>query len=187
MNYIEVLKDKKQVGENVAIIGAGGIGFDVAEYLLHATHSQSIADFMAQWGVDMSFTHRAGVEQMIPASDNEQHRQVYLLQRKASKIGAGLGKTTGWIHRLGLIQKKVKMHSSCEYHKIDDQGLHLSIAGEAQILDVDHVIICAGQEPLRELTDGLKIPYQLIGGTDVAAELDAKRAIHQGTIVAIDL
>jgi len=188
LNYLDVIKHKKPVGNKVAIIGAGGIGFDVAEYLTHSgeSSSQNIPAFMKEWGVDMSFSARGGVEG-IDADVPQVTRDIYLLQRKASKVGAGLGKTTGWVHRLGLQNRNVKMFSSCDYQKIDDQGLHLNIAGETQILDVDNIIICAGQESLQTLTDGLTKPYQLIGGADVAAELDAKRAINQGTRIALEI
>jgi len=185
LNYIDVLKHKKVVGQKVAVIGAGGIGFDVSEYLVHSgpSTSQDIAAYMKEWGVDMTLNARAGVEG-IKAEITEPAREVYLLQRKDTKVGAGLGKTTGWIHRTGLKNKKVKMLASCVYHKIDDCGLHLSIAGKRQVLAVDNVIICAGQDPARELIEGLQKPYHLIGGADVAAELDAKRAIKQGLEVA---
>jgi 2,4-dienoyl-CoA reductase (NADPH2) len=109
------------------------------------------------------------------------------LQRKSGKVGAGLGKTTGWIHRADLKMKQVQMLNSCEYLKIDDEGLHLTVAGEAKLLDVDNVVICAGQESRRELQDVVQIPLHIIGGADVAAELDAKRAIDQGVRLAIDL
>lgn len=114
-------------------------------------------------------------------------REVYLLQRKSSKVGVGLGKTTGWIHRSGLENRGVKMLGGCSYSKIDDQGLHLSIGGEEQVLEVDNVVICAGQEPLRALVEGLTIPHHLIGGADLAKELDAKRAIDQGMRLAAEL
>ncbi|NIB38439.1 NADPH-dependent 2,4-dienoyl-CoA reductase [Pseudomaricurvus alkylphenolicus] len=184
-NYLEVLRDKKPVGKRVAVIGAGGIGFDVSEYLTHegASTSQDIPAFMAEWGVDMELKARGGVQGIQPVRQDSP-RELFLLQRKSSKVGAGLGKTTGWIHRTGLKQKGVKMFSNCEYHKIDDEGLHLSIMGESQVLPVDNVIICAGQDPLRELAEGLTKQYHLIGGADVAAELDAKRAIDQGTRLA---
>ncbi len=184
LSYREVILGA-EVGQKVAIIGAGGIGFDVAELLSHAGPATSldIPAFMAEWGIDMTFQSRGGVEG-VAAKIAPSPREISLLQRKSSKVGAGLGKTSGWAHRTGLKKKGVTMISGCEYQKIDDQGLHLSIGGEMQILDVDNVIICAGQTPLRTLADGLEKPYQLIGGADVAAELDAKRAINQGTRLA---
>jgi 2,4-dienoyl-CoA reductase (NADPH2) len=188
MSYLDLLKHGKQAGERVAVIGAGGIGFDVCESLIHdgPSSSQSIPVFMKEWGIDMSLTARAGIEGVKPEFTLPK-RQVYLLQRKETKVGAGLGKTTGWIHRTDLKKKGVKMLPNCEYQKIDDQGVHITVAGESQLLDVDHVIVCAGQEPLRALTEGLEKPFQLIGGADIAAELDAKRAIDQGTRVAAKL
>lgn len=184
LSYLDVIKHKKTVGKRVAIIGAGGIGFDVAQYLAvdGTTSSQTISTFMKEWGVDTSFSHRGGITQQ--AAPGKASREIYLLQRKSGKVGAGLGKTTGWIHRTELKHKGVKMLPSCEYHKVDDQGLHVSINNEHCILEVDNIIICAGQEPLRELVEGLEKPYHLIGGADVAAQLDAKRAIDQGTRLA---
>ena len=187
LNYLDVIKGA-EVGAKVAIIGAGGIGFDVAEFLTHGERepSKNIAEFMSQWGIDMTMQARGGVAQMsqnIEASP----RQIHLLQRKTSKVGAGLGKTTGWIHRAGLQQKQVQMISGCEYQAIDDQGLHLTIDGKAQILDVDHIIVCAGQDPNQHLCDGLEHAYHLIGGAHKATELDAKQAIRQGTLLAIEL
>ncbi len=188
MNYLDVLKHKKPVGKKVAVIGAGGIGFDVSEFLVHSGEgsSQNIEAYMKEWGVDMNLNARSGIEG-VKAEVTPPAREVYLLQRKASKVGAGLGKTTGWIHRTGLKNKKVKMFPSCEYHKIDDSGLHITIGDEKQVLDVDNIIICAGQEPARGIVEGLKKPYHLIGGADVASELDAKRAIDQGLRLAITL
>ena len=188
LGYLDVLKDKKPVGKSVAVIGAGGIGFDVSEYLTHngEATSQNIEAFMKEWGVDMNFKARGGVEG-IDAEVPPSARQVFLLQRKASKVGADLGKTTGWIHRTGLKNKGVKMIPGCEYLKIDDEGLHINIDGETSALNVDNVIICAGQEPKRDLLDGLKKPHHLIGGADLAAELDAKRAIDQGTRLAAEI
>ena len=186
MGYLDVLKHKKPVGKKVAVIGAGGIGFDVSEYLIHSGEapSQNIAAFMKEWGVDMTLAARGGVEGVKPEIAAPA-RDVYLLQRKTTKVGGGLGKTTGWIHRAGLKNKAVKMIPGCEYHKIDDAGLHLSVnGGQIEVLDVDHVILCAGQDPLNELIDGLNKPHHLIGGADVATELDAKRAIDQGTRLA---
>ncbi len=185
MGYLDVLRDKKPVGKRVAVIGAGGIGFDVSEYLTHQGEatSQNIEAFMREWGVDMTMQARGGIEGVVaqvPASP----REVYLLQRKKSKVGAKLGKTTGWIHRAGLKNKGVNMIPGCSYEKIDDQGVHITVGGQPQVIAVDNVIICAGQDPLRELVDGLSKPYHLIGGADVAAELDAKRAIDQGVRLA---
>ncbi len=190
MSYIDVLRDKKPVGKSVAVIGAGGIGFDVSEFLTHdASHTASSLDiptFMAQWGVDMTLKARGGVEGQIKLQPKSP-RDVFLLQRKSSKVGAGLGKTTGWIHRTGLKMAGVHMINSCEYNKIDDAGLHITVDGEYKVLPVDNVVICAGQDPLRELAEGLNKPYHLVGGADVAAELDAKRAIDQATRLAAEL
>ncbi len=188
LGYLDVLKHDKPVGKRVAVIGAGGIGFDVCEFLSHEGEatSQNIEAFMKEWGVDMTLTARGGIEGM-KAEPGTSPREIYLLQRKTSKVGAGLGKTTGWIHRSGLKNRGVKMLGGCSYTKIDDEGLHLSIAGEDQVLAVDTVVICAGQEPLRALVDGLDVPHHLIGGADLAKELDAKRAIDQGMRLAAEL
>ncbi|MBQ0790207.1 MAG: NADPH-dependent 2,4-dienoyl-CoA reductase, partial [Cycloclasticus sp.] len=185
LNYLDVLKAKKPVGKKVAVIGAGGIGFDVSEYLCHEgiATSQNIPAFMKEWGVDMTLEARGGIEG-VEAVVSPSAREVFLLQRKKTKVGAKLGKTTGWIHRTGLKNKGVIMMSSCTYEKIDDQGLHLTVDGVEKVLDVDNVIICAGQDPMRDLVEGLNKPHHLIGGADVAAELDAKRAIDQGTRLA---
>uniref|UniRef100_A0A8W7PDE2 FAD/NAD(P)-binding domain-containing protein n=1 Tax=Anopheles coluzzii TaxID=1518534 RepID=A0A8W7PDE2_ANOCL len=185
LNYLDVLKHGKPT---VAIIGAGGIGFDTAEFLTHEGKSTSldVAAFMREWGVDMSVEQSGGLSPQGP-QPHASPRQVYLLQRKQSKVGDGLGKTTGWIHRASLQMKKVKMLSGVSYHKIDDAGLHVSIKDELQVLPVDNVIICAGQDPLRELQQPLLDAgktVHLIGGADVAAELDAKRAINQGATLA---
>ena len=185
LNYLDVLKHKIPVGKKVAVIGAGGIGFDVSEYLCHEGEatSQNIPAFMKEWGVDMTLEARGGIEG-IEAVVAPSAREVFLLQRKTSKVGAKLGKTTGWIHRTGLKNKGVTMIPGCSYDKIDDQGLHITVGDNQQVLDVDNVIICAGQDPLRALVEGLNKPHHLIGGADVAAELDAKRAIDQGTRLA---
>jgi len=188
LNYLQVMKGA-EVGQKVAVIGAGGIGFDISEVLVHQgeSTSQNIEAFMAEWGVDMSMQARGGVEGMKPEIPSAA-REVYLLQRKSSKVGAGLGKTTGWIHRAGLLKRGVRMIPSCDYQKIDDQGLHLLVDGESKLLEVDNIVICAGQEPMRELAGQIKqIPVHLIGGADVAAELDAKRAIDQGTRLAAEI
>ena len=181
--YTEVIKGA-QVGHRVALIGAGGIGFDVAEFLTHEQDDSSadIASFMQKWGVDMSMQRPGCVHAEAPSSPSE--RTIYLLQRKTTKVGDGLGKTTGWIHRADLKRKGVHMLAGCEYQKIDDEGLHLRINGQPQVLAVDSIILCAGQEPRRDLQAGLTKPTHLIGGADVATELDAKRAIDQGTRLA---
>ncbi len=189
LNYLDVMSGAN-VGQKVAVIGAGGIGFDISEVLIHQGESTSlnIPAFMQEWGVDMTMGARGGVEQMEQVFEPAA-REVYLLQRKKSKVGAQLGKTTGWIHRTDLAKKGVKMLNKCEYLRIDDLGLHLLVDGEEKLLDVDNVIICAGQEPRRELADQINssLPVHLIGGADVAAELDAKRAIDQGTRLAAGL
>jgi 2,4-dienoyl-CoA reductase (NADPH2) len=186
LGYLDVLRDDQPVGAKVAIIGAGGIGFDVAEALTHTLPSASTtpSKFYEEWGVDADYTQRGGLR---PAHSENSPREVYLLQRKTSKVGDQLGKTTGWIHRAGLKARGVHMNSSIHYRRIDDEGLHVTVDGKDMTLAVDHVVLCAGQEPLRELLDGLKAAgssVHLIGGADVAAELDAKRAIHQGTSLA---
>ncbi|WP_067986914.1 NADPH-dependent 2,4-dienoyl-CoA reductase [Neptuniibacter pectenicola] len=188
LTYLDVMSGAS-VGNTVAVIGAGGIGFDISEYLIHQGESSSlnIKTFMQEWGVDMNMAARGGVENMTPAFEPAA-REVYLLQRKKSKVGAKLGKTTGWIHRADLAKKGVHMLNKCEYLKIDDAGLHMLVDGEAKTLAVDNVIICAGQEPCRELVDQINmLPVHLIGGADVASELDAKRAIDQGTRLAADI
>ena len=188
LSYIDVIKNKVPVGKKVAVIGAGGIGFDVSEFLAHqgTATSQDIPAFMKEWGVDMTLQSRGGIEG-VQAEVTASPREIYLLQRKKSKVGAKLGKTTGWIHRTGLNNKGVNMMPACSYEKIDDLGLHIDIAGEKKVLEVDNIILCAGQEPLRDLVEGLSKPYHLIGGADIAAELDAKRAINQGTRLALDI
>ena len=182
LSYIDVLKHKKAVGNKVAVLGAGGIGFDVSEFLSHGKTSTStnIPAFMKEWGIDMNFESRGGVEGMQPLPEPSP-REIFLLQRKTTKVGAGLGKTTGWAHRAGLMNKGVNLIAGVSYLKIDDDGLHIEINGEAKVLDVDNIVICAGQLPRREFIDDLKIKFHLIGGADIATELDAKRAIDQGT------
>jgi len=188
LNYLDVIKHKKPVGKKVAVIGAGGIGFDVSEFLVHSGEatSLSIPAFMEEWGVDMTFTARSGIEGVTPKV-SPPNRDVFLLQRKETKVGAGLGKTSGWVHRAGLKSKNVKMIPGCQYKKIDDAGLHIEVNGEPQLLDVDNVIVCAGQLSQRDLTNNLNLPFHLIGGADLAAELDAKRAIDQGTRLAASM
>ncbi|AXV33252.1 NADPH-dependent 2,4-dienoyl-CoA reductase [Aeromonas hydrophila] len=184
MSYLDVLRDHKPVGEKVAVIGAGGIGFDVAEYLVEGKGDRSRDHWLKEWGIDKQLGERGGL--MAPVIDAPE-RQVWLLQRKESKVGDGLGKTTGWIHRTVLKNRKVEMLSGVQYLRIDDEGLHIQVGEQQQCLPVDQVIICAGQEPLKELQVGLQAagkPVHIIGGADVAAELDAKRAIRQGAELA---
>lgn len=187
-SYIDVINGTVPAGERVAIIGAGGIGFDVAELLSHSGPAPSldIPTFMHDWGVDMSLQARGGIEG-VAAEPPPSPRELYLCQRKSEGLGKNLGKTTGWIHRLGLVKRGVKMLAGCEYLGINDDGLQLLVDQQPRLLEVDQVIICAGQEPLRELAEGLQKPYHLIGGADVATELDAKRAIDQGTRLAASL
>ena len=189
LSYLDVLRDKVPVGENVAIIGCGGIGFDTAMYLSQPGEatSQNIAEFCVEWGIDTSLNQSGGLRPEGPQLPKSP-RQIVMLQRKASKPGEGLGKTTGWIHRTTLLSRGVKMIPAVSYQKIDDDGLHVTIGGEPQLLRVDQVILCAGQEPRRELADPLReagIAVHLIGGCDVAMELDARRAIAQGTKLAL--
>ncbi|QWK93743.1 NADPH-dependent 2,4-dienoyl-CoA reductase [Plesiomonas shigelloides] len=186
LSYLDVLRHHRPVGQKVAIIGAGGIGFDVAEYLVSGGDSVTLSPdrWLREWGVDKEVRERGG---LIPAEAPHPAREIWLLQRKSSKVGASLGKTTGWIHRASLQKYQVNMHSGVEYQRVDDDGLHVVMDGQAHVLPVDNVILCTGQEPLRELADQLIMlggrPH-VIGGADVAAELDAKRAIRQGAEVA---
>jgi len=191
LTYLDVLRDKAPVGKRVAIIGCGGIGFDTAMYLSQpgSPTSQNIAEFCVEWGIDTSLQQAGGLRLEGPHLSRSP-RQIVMLQRKASKPGQGLGKTTGWIHRATLLSRGVKMIPSVSYQKIDDDGLHVLINGEPLIFDVDHVVICAGQEPKRELVDPLNAAgktVHLIGGCDVAMELDARRAIAQGTRLALEI
>ena len=186
LNYLEVLKERKPVGKRVAIIGAGGIGFDTAEYLSHEGESGSLnpQKFYDEWGIDTSYAHVGGLKQPVLEQSD---REIYLLQRKAKAVGASLGKTTGWIHRTGLKHRNVKMIAGAHYDKIDDQGLHITVNDQPAVLEVDHVIICAGQEEYTAMYDQLKADgknVHLIGGAKEAGELDAKRAIRQGAELA---
>ena len=186
VGYLDVLQRRVVPGAKVAIIGAGGIGFDVGEFLVQEGESPSLdaSRWMAEWGVDPAFDAPGGLAKPRP---EPAARQVWLLQRTPGKPGARLGKTTGWIHRGTLKAKGVKMLGGVEYLGVDDAGLHIRVDGSEQVLAVDHVVICAGQEPRRELFDVLAAQSRkahLIGGADVAAELDAKRAIAQGSRLA---
>jgi 2,4-dienoyl-CoA reductase (NADPH2) len=188
VSYPDVLLHKKKMGQRVAIIGAGGIGVDVAEYLTHGETCSSLNrdEFLKEWGVDPSYQLPGGIS---PKGSEfaSSWREVYLLQRKATKIGGTLGKTTGWIHRLTLKHRNVCMMGGVTYRKIDDQGLTINAAGTDRLLEVDNVVVCAGQDPLRNLYEELNtggVPVHLIGGADKAVELDAKRAIDQGARLA---
>jgi 2,4-dienoyl-CoA reductase (NADPH2) len=191
LSYVDVIRGRTEVGRSVAIIGAGGIGFDVAEYLCHSGDSPSTdtAQFLAEWGIDRTLTERGG---LLPGHGHVEQspRAIVMLQRKVSKPGEGLGKTTGWIHRTTLRRRGVQMMAGVAYERIDDAGLHVRTAKGLETLAVDSVVICAGQESLRELQQPLvaagRNPH-LIGGADVAVELDAKRAIDQGSRLAARL
>jgi 2,4-dienoyl-CoA reductase (NADPH2) len=189
LSYPDVVLHGKRVGARVAIIGAGGIGFDVAEFLTQGAPSPTtdVARWSHEWGVDRSYANRGGLAKPVPEPSQ---REVWLLQRTPGTPGKRLNKTTGWVHRAALKMKNVKMLGGVIYERIDDAGLHVTIDGKPQIIDVDHIVVCAGQEPRRDLYDGLKaanVDVHLIGGADVAAELDAKRAIAQGTKLALAL
>ena len=194
LSYVDVLRDRAQVGERVAIVGAGGIGFDVAEFLIHAGHSPTmdLDEWLAEWGVVDPAEARGGISTQ-PAQPDSTGREVTLMQRKPGKLGAGLGKTTGWIHRATLKMNGVRMLGDVNYERIGDQGLLISHGknrDDPTWLEVDNVILCAGQVPLRELKvplDDAGVPAHLIGGADVATELDAKRAIDQGSRLAARL
>jgi 2,4-dienoyl-CoA reductase (NADPH2) len=188
MTYLDVLRDKKPVGENVAVIGAGGIGFDVSEFLVEEESAAlNLPLWLAEWGIDQDYQTRGGLKR---PEHVQSKRKVFLLQRKESKVGAGLGKTTGWIHRSTLKHKNVEMLAGCQYLEINDKGMLIEIDGQQKLLPVDNVIICAGQMPLIELCEPLKtagLTIHVIGGAAVAAELDAKRAIRQGAELAANI
>ena len=194
LSYIDVLRGRAKVGRRVAIVGAGGIGFDVAEYLVTGEDSptENLDEWLREWGVTDPETHRAGLAPEGPRPEPPL-REVTLLQRKATKLGRGLGKTTGWIHRAALKMKGVRTVPGVNYERIDGRGLHVSF-GEARenptLIEVDTVVLCAGQVPQRSLADALAgagVKAHVIGGADVAAELDAKRAIDQGSRLAATL
>lgn len=196
LNYMDVLLHRKPVGRSVAIVGAGGIGFDVAEFLavpenacqdpLH--HPENcVAHFMKEWGVDMDYMHRGAIDHPKP---EPAARQIWLLKRSKGKHGAHLAKTTGWIHRMSLRMKNVNMLAEVKYLQIDDQGLHIELNGQRRILPVDTVVICAGQVSNTELAAPLRnagLKVHVIGGAKEAAELDAKRAIKEGAELAASL
>jgi 2,4-dienoyl-CoA reductase (NADPH2) len=185
LSYAEVLNGSATPGRRVAVIGAGGIGVDVAHWLTHT--EENLDEWLAHWGVGDPALHPGGLTEPKPRASA---REVTLVQRKTTPIGIGLGKTSGWAHRAVLKQSGVRQVSGASYDRVDDTGLHLTVDGEPLLLEVDHVVLCAGQESVRTLYDELVAAgaaAHLIGGADVAAELDAKRAIEQGTRVAAAL
>ena len=188
VSYIDAITGARPVGRRVAVVGAGGIGFDVCELITHAANgSDELDGYRQAWGIDVAYRNRGGV---CAASEMTSGREVWLLQRKTTKVGDSLAKTTGWIRRATLARRGVRMLSGVTYERVDDAGLHITVDAKAQLLPVDTIILCAGQEPLRDLEAPLRamgIEVHLIGGADVAAELDAKRAIAQGTEVAASL
>lgn len=189
VSYIDVLTKKIEVGEKVAVVGAGGIGFDVTDFLLHPKedNAPNLDDFLRRWGIDKSNTERGGlINKVLPHPP----RQITIMQRKSSRLGKNLGKTTGWIHRTNLKENNVTMMSGVEYLKVDDSGLHVKIDGKERIISCDHVIICAGQlvnQDLKGKLDSLDKPFHIIGGALKAGELDAKRAIEQGVKLALKI
>ena len=189
LSYTDVLARNAAVGARVAIIGAGGIGFDVAEFLVESAPSPTtdVVRWTREWGVDRQLETRGGLTTPQPEAPE---RQIWLLQRSAGRPGARLNKTTGWVHRATLKAKQVAMLGGVSYDRLDADGLHITVDGKSQVLPVDNIIVCAGQEPNRQLADELwaaGIKAHVIGGADVAAELDAKRAIDQGTRLAANL
>ena len=193
LSYIDVLLHGRPVGATVAIVGAGGIGFDVAEYLSHGTgHASASVDipsFMREWGIDMTLANRGGLTAEADLAQG-MPRTIWLLQRKPTPPGRDLGKTTGWVHRLALKRRGVRMMAGVNYERIDDSGLHVLVGTEPRLLAVDNVVICAGQEPQLELAAGLEaagFQAHLIGGSKLATELDARRAIDEGSRLAASL
>lgn len=187
VSYIDVLKNGAAVGKRVAIIGAGGIGFDVAEFITAHKEPLSKEQFFAEWGVDTDIKTRGGLTQPLHLNPS---REVVLLQRKTTQVGKGLGKTTGWIHRRSLRNRNVRMVAGVSYDKIDDRGLHISVEEKPETLEVDTIIVCAGQECLRDLQGELEeagMNVHLIGGAKLAGELDAKRAIDEGSRLSASL
>jgi 2,4-dienoyl-CoA reductase (NADPH2) len=188
VSYVDVLRGNVEVGKRVAVMGAGGIGFDVSEFITHVGVSGALDKdvFAREWGIDFKNHPRGGVTGVTPQVE-QSGRQVYLMQRKSTRVGRGLGKTTGWTHRMSLDKRGVQMINGIDYEKVDDQGLHVTVAGVPQLFEVDTVVVCAGQLPKRDLYDELSdsgIGTSLIGGAFEASELDAKAAIKQASYLA---
>ena len=191
VSYVDVLRGNVEVGKRVAVMGAGGIGFDVSEFITHVGVSAALDKevFAREWGIDFKNHPRGGVTGVTPQVE-ESGRQVYLMQRKSTRVGRGLGKTTGWTHRMSLDKRGVQMINGIDYEKIDDQGLHVTVGGVPQLFEVDTVIVCAGQVPKRDLFDELSdsgVATSLIGGAFEASELDAKAAIKQASYLAAEI
>ncbi len=188
LSYVDAIEQPERVGKRVAVIGAGGIGFDVSELLSHEGHpTMEVAAWCDEWGVDLAVGERGGLKAPQPPRSP---RSIVMLQRKSSKPGKNLGKTTGWVHRASLKQRGVETLAGCEYVRIDDAGLHIRREGQEQVVEVDTIVVCAGQESVRDLISPLAQAgsrVHVIGGADEAAELDAKRAIDQGTRLAASL
>ncbi|MFT6690471.1 MAG: 2,4-dienoyl-CoA reductase (NADPH2), partial [Colwellia sp.] len=190
LTYLQVLRDKIEVGNNIAIIGAGGIGFDVATYLSEKSLTNDLEAWLKNWGVDKHYQNQGALldKQDVPKHNPERH--ITLIQRKATKVGKDLGKTSGWVHRANLVKQGVNMIAGASYKAITEQGLVIEVDGKEQLLEVDNIIICAGQESNRDLQQALidgGVPVHLIGGANVASELDAKRAIRQAAELAVQI
>ena len=189
LNYLDVLRGKAPVGKSVAIIGAGGIGFDMGEYLskMEPSKSQTIDQYLEEWGVDKEYREPGGLTE---SNMDEVAREIFLLQRSSGKFGAGLGKTTGWIHRSSLRKAGVKMIGGVKYREFNNDGLHITADGEEHVLNVDNVVVCAGQVSDRSLPEALEqqgLSYVVIGGCKDARGIDAKRAIAEGCESALSI
>ncbi|MBV1842383.1 NADPH-dependent 2,4-dienoyl-CoA reductase [Photobacterium ganghwense] len=186
IDYQTLIRDKVQLGQRVAVIGAGGIGVDVSTMLTEPEH-QDLDDWLKDWGIDKSIEHAGG---LYPYSEYVSQRQVWLMQRRPGKVGRGPGKTTGWIHKKVLEKRGVELLSGVSYDKIDEQGLHITVEGQSRILEVDNIVLCAGQTSVEELSEKLQamnLSVHVIGGAEVAGEVDAKRVIRQGVELAAKL
>jgi 2,4-dienoyl-CoA reductase (NADPH2) len=190
LTYLQVIKDKVIVGNKIAIIGAGGIGFDVATYLSEESLTNEPEAWLKNWGVDKSYQQGGALLNKQDIPEHKPSRHITLIQRKTSKVGKGLGKTSGWVHRANLVKQGVDMVAGASYKAITDKGLIIEVDGKERLLEVDNIIICAGQEPNKDLQQALidgGLPVHLIGGASVASELDAKRAIRQAAELAVKI